>query len=176
MNSEYNTTFRGRESVLVISLDGKRSMETRAQSQVRQYRIYVGQSGTKIWFYPNAFVVSRQCYCTFFHMFNFIYFRYQVFLVTDSANKWHRVNTFFALADSELCSDLVTECTPAVVLTVSPRSDLLTCYAFGYIKMAMTENERENVLCFCAQFGRNYVNISRTIAFSNKASYDKPHI
>jgi hypothetical protein len=57
-----------------------------------------------------------------------------------------------------------------------PLSNKLTCYPFGDSKIAVTDAEHEDILCFCVQFGSNYINISRTIAFSNKASYDQSHI
>jgi hypothetical protein len=72
------------------------------------------------------------------------------------------------------CSHGMNVSTAAV--SFLPLSDVLTCYTFGYSKTAVTDTEHEDILCFCAQFGRNYVNISRTIAFSNKASYDHLHI
>jgi hypothetical protein len=57
-----------------------------------------------------------------------------------------------------------------------PLSDMLTCYPFGYSKIAVTDTEHEDILCFCVHFVQNDANISRTIAFSNKASYDQPRI
>ena len=72
------------------------------------------------------------------------------------------------------CSHGMNVSTPAD--SFLPHSDMLTCYTFGYSKIAVTDAEHEDILCFCAQFGRNYVNNSRMIAFSNKASYDQPHI
>ena len=52
-----------------------------------------------------------------------------------------------------------------------PLSDLLTCYTLGYSKIAVTDAEHEDILCFWAQLGRIYVNITRTISFYNTESY-----